>query len=71
MDGKIKLIEEYKYYIKKNNIKLPGDLKEKRKAFIAYFIEKESDISISEKLKELSNNHLFIASKTFDNQYFK
>ncbi len=70
MDDKIKLIEEYKYFVKENNIKLPKDLKEKRKIFIDYFINKESDISINKKLKELSDNHLFITSRTIEDIIF-
>ena len=70
MDDKIKVIADYKYFIKKNEIKLPENLKEKRKIFIDYFINKESSANITQSIDDLSSNYLYITSKTIEEILF-
>jgi hypothetical protein len=70
MDDKIKVIADYKYFIKKNEIILPENLKEKRKIFIDYFINKESSANITQSIDDLSSNYLYITSKTIEEILF-
>ena len=70
MDEKIKVIADYKYFIKKNEIILPENLKEKRKIFIDYFINKESSANITQSIDELASNYLYITSKTIEEILF-
>ena len=70
MNSKIEVINDYKYFIKKNKIKLPEDLKEKRKLFIDYFINKNSSTNLIQNIDELSKNYLYVASRTIENILF-
>ena len=70
IEDKIAVVTQYKYYVKENNIKLPYDAKERRIEFINYYINKDSDVTIPDKLKELANNHLFITTRTIDDLIF-
>lgn len=70
MDEKIKVVQGYKYFIEENKIKLPNDSKEKRKLFINYFINKDSNTNITQNINDLAKNYLFVSCRTIEDILF-
>ncbi len=70
MDEKIKVVQGYKYFIKENKIKLPDNSKEKRKLFINYFINKDSNTNITQDIDNLSKNFLYVSNRTIEDIIF-
>jgi len=70
MNDKIKVITDYKYFLKENNIRLPEDLKEKRKLFIDYFIRQNQEANITQNINELASNYLYVSTRTIEDILF-
>lgn len=70
MDEKIKIVKEYRYFLKENGIRLPEDLKEKRKMFIDYFIRNNQSTNITQNINELAENYLYVTQRTIEEIVF-
>ena len=69
-ESKIKTIESFKEYISKNNIKMPPDRIIRRCIFIEWFLKENMAKSISENIRNLSENYLYISESTIEYYIF-
>ena len=61
---------EYSRYVKRNNLAIPHLLKDRRRMFIRWYMERFSSKSVDQILNELANEILYIREVTLDSIMF-
>lgn len=68
---KVKTLDEFKLYVKNNNIKLPNKSTKRREIFINWYMDIYSDEDINTDIRDLARYYLYISERSLINLLFK